>query len=44
MERLGKYRAGKSCLHVKSLDDVDRAVLGELIEASVAHMKERYSS
>jgi hypothetical protein len=36
MARLGKYRTGKGCLYVKRLDDVDRSVLRELLERSVA--------
>ena len=27
IERLGKYRTGKSCLYVKRLSDVDQSVL-----------------
>ena len=39
LERLGKYSTGKSCLYVKKLEDVDRAVLEALVRASVEHMK-----
>ncbi|MFN2442317.1 MAG: DUF1801 domain-containing protein [Thermoanaerobaculia bacterium] len=42
MERLGRFRTGKSCLYIRRLEDVDSEVLGELIEASVAHMKRTY--
>ena len=35
MKKLGKHKTGKSCLYVKSLDDVDTDVLRELIERSV---------
>lgn len=38
LERLGKYKTGKSCLYIKRLSDVDEAVLEELIRASVAHV------
>jgi hypothetical protein len=31
MEKLGKYKTGKSCLYVKRLDDIDRDVLTQLI-------------
>lgn len=37
--RLGKYKTGKSCLHVKTLADVDEDVLRELVRASVDHMR-----
>lgn len=36
LERLGKYKNGKSCLYIKRLSDVDMAVLRELIAVSVA--------
>ena len=38
MRKLGKYKTGKSCLYVKSLADVDRGVLTELVERSVKHV------
>ncbi|MDX2427680.1 MAG: DUF1801 domain-containing protein [Xanthomonadales bacterium] len=42
MEKLGKYKTGKSCLYVKKLDDVDRSVLAQLVKESVAYMREKY--
>jgi hypothetical protein len=42
MKKLGKHRTGKSCLYIKQLSDVDEAVLEELIQASVKHMREKY--
>lgn len=42
MDRLGKYRTGKSCLYVKRLSDVDADVLEELVRESVAYMREAY--
>jgi len=39
LARLGKYKTGKSCLYVKRLADIDLEVLGELVAASVAHMR-----
>lgn len=38
MERLGKYKTGKSCLYIKKLADVDRKVLKQLIQKSVRKM------
>jgi hypothetical protein len=35
MSRLGKYKMGKGCLYIKTLDDVDRKVLGKLIARTV---------
>jgi hypothetical protein len=40
LARLGKYRAGKSCLYLKKLEDVDVAVLSTLIERSVLRLKQ----
>ncbi len=40
LARLGRYTTGKSCLYVKSLADVDMAVLEELIARSVAAIRE----
>jgi hypothetical protein len=42
LARLGKHRTAKVCLYIKRLDDIDRAVLRELIERSVADMRARY--
>lgn len=39
MKKLGKHKTGKSCLYIKSLADVDKGVLKDLIRQSVAHMK-----
>jgi len=33
---LGKYRMGKSCLYFRQLDDLDPAVLEQLVAASIA--------
>ena len=32
LDKLGKYKIGKSCLYVKKLEDIDEAVLRQLIE------------
>lgn len=44
MDRLGRYRTGKSCLYVKRLTDVDAAVLEQLLTESVAYMRDAYPS
>ncbi len=44
MKKLGKYKTGKSCLYIRRLDDVDEAVLQQLIDASVRHMREKYET
>ncbi|MDD9932901.1 MAG: DUF1801 domain-containing protein [Myxococcales bacterium] len=42
MDKLGKYRTGKSCLYIKKLEDVHMPTLKQLIKRSVAEMKRRY--
>lgn len=42
LERLGRHKIGKSCLYIKKLDDIDRDVLEELIQASHEHMAAKY--
>ena len=42
LARLGRHKEGKSCLYVKSLADVDEAVLEELVVDARAAVFERY--
>lgn len=42
MDKLGKYKTGKSCLYVNKLEDIDTKVLEELVGQSVEVMKQRY--
>ncbi len=39
LTKLGKHSAGKACLYVKRLADVDQAVLRQMIALSVAHVR-----
>jgi hypothetical protein len=41
MGKLGKHKAGKGCLYVNKLDDVDRRVLRQLIDYSVKSLRKR---
>jgi len=43
MKNLGKYKAGKSCLYIKSLKDIDLKILKKMITESVKHMKKQIS-
>lgn len=43
MNKLGKYKIGKSCLYLKSLKDIDMRILEEIIAASVTFMKKKYA-
>lgn len=38
LNKLGKYKNGKGCLYINKLDDVDEAVLFELIETSTREL------
>jgi nucleoid DNA-binding protein len=42
MKKIGKHKHSKSCLYVRSLDDLDRKVLRRLVEKSVADMRRKY--
>jgi hypothetical protein len=42
LARLGKHTAGKGCLYVNKLADVDRKVLEEMIVESVRAVRTRY--
>jgi len=44
MEKLGKYKTGKSCLYIKRLSDVDEKTLEKLIAESVRNMHKRYET
>jgi len=41
MARIGKHKAGKGCLYLKRLADVDLAVLAEMVALSVHDVKRR---
>jgi hypothetical protein len=40
LEKLGKFTTGVGCLYIKRLDDVDKKILKELVQASVKRMKQ----
>ncbi len=42
MAVLGRHRTGKSCLYLRRLDDIEMAVLRDLIERSVDFMRKTY--
>ncbi|MCP4976706.1 MAG: DUF1801 domain-containing protein [Maribacter sp.] len=44
MQKLGKYKTGKSCLYIKRLSDINMDVLTELIKASYNHHNNKYNS
>jgi len=42
LEKLGKYKTGKSCLYINKLADIDVKLLRKIIRNSVKVMKKRY--
>lgn len=42
LEQLGKHKAGKGCLYIKKLDDVDMSMLEKLIKQSVEVLRKKY--
>lgn len=40
LDRLGKHTLGKVCLYVKRLSDIDQGALRELVQRSVAFVRE----
>jgi len=41
LKTLGKHKAGKACVYIKRLADVDQNVLRTLVEESVSHLRAR---
>ena len=39
LKKLGKHKTSVGCLYIKKLEDVDKKVLKELVQASVKRMK-----
>src|ERR1044072_4599892 len=44
LQKLGKHKTGKGCLYIKKLEDVDTAVLKELVIASTQALQAKYPS
>ncbi len=42
LARIGKHKMTKSCLYFKRLDDLDRALLEQLVAASITATRARY--
>jgi hypothetical protein len=40
LEKLGKFTTGVGCLYIKTLQDVDKKILKELVKGSVKRMKQ----
>ncbi|MCR9138862.1 MAG: DUF1801 domain-containing protein [Alphaproteobacteria bacterium] len=42
MQKLGRYKTGRSCLYIKRLSDVDLSILEQLIERSYRYIRDNY--
>lgn len=42
LKKIGKHKAGKGCLYIKKLEDVNVSILESLIEQSVDFLKKKY--
>ncbi|MFQ5606811.1 MAG: DUF1801 domain-containing protein [Candidatus Zixiibacteriota bacterium] len=42
MDKLGKYKTGKSCLYINRLDDIHLPTLKKLVRLSYSHMTKMY--
>lgn len=42
LEKIGKYKNGKSCFYIKKLDDIDRNILKQLMIASLEKLQKMY--
>lgn len=44
LAKLGKHKTGKGCLYVKTLEDIDRDVLQQLIQRGIDEVAKNYPS
>lgn len=42
LEKFGKHKAGKGCVYIKKLEDIDTIILEKLISASVENILSKY--
>lgn len=42
LSKVGKHKMGKTCMHIKKLDDIDMSVLEKLVVGGIAEVRERY--
>ena len=42
LEKFGKYKSDKGCVHIKTLADIDKDILREMIANHIKHIKELY--
>ncbi|HEU4789848.1 MAG TPA: DUF1801 domain-containing protein [Flavobacterium sp.] len=42
LSQLGKHKTSKTCLYIQKLEDIDITILGQLVQKSIARIKELY--
>lgn len=42
LDKLGKHKTGKGCVHIRSFADIDKKILKKMIANHVQHIKELY--
>lgn len=42
LQRFGKFKAGKGCIYIKKLSDINIEVFKELIDRSISHLEKLY--
>ncbi len=42
LDRIGKYKNGKSCFYINKMTDIDKNVLKELIQSAIDKIEEKY--
>jgi len=41
MPKFGKYKAGKGCIYIQKLEDVDKGILVKLVKNTIEHRKKK---
>jgi hypothetical protein len=44
MQKFGKHKAGKGCIYIKTLSDIDTGILNKMVKNTIKHLKLQYSS
>ena len=42
LEKFGKHKTDKGCVHIKTLADIDTAILAQMIANHIQHLKDLY--
>ena len=42
IKKFGKHTAGKGCIYIQKLEDIDTSVLTKMVKNSITHLKKKY--